>query len=188
MHWRRKKGLSHPMSPHTAHQSFICTSVFFGAIGAAAADVAIGAGRGRGRGPGQFARSRCCPAARAGRMRRSPNSCGCQRAASRTKCGSSTHDECLARDRQTTAAGSGAPSLLSPHNRKRRTRAPAQIPIKSAVEEMISISSIAPQLFLLHCNEYLHIWLGLWPALADNRSAANAILSASALVAALLIC
>jgi hypothetical protein len=60
----------------------------------------------------------------------------------------------LARDRQTTAAGSGAPSLLSPHNRKRRTRAPAQIPIKSAVEEMISISSIAPQLFLLHCNEY----------------------------------
>jgi hypothetical protein len=33
-----------------------------------------------------------------------------------------------------------------------------------------------------------HIWVGLWTALADNRSAANAILSASALVAALLIC
>ena len=38
-----------------------------------------------------------------------------------------------------------AASLLLPHNRKRRTRAAAQIPIKSAVEEMISISSMALQ-------------------------------------------
>jgi hypothetical protein len=44
--------------------------------------------------------------------------------------------------------------LLSLHNRKRRTRAAPQIPIKSAVEEMISISSMAPQLFLLHCNQH----------------------------------
>ena len=36
------------------------------------------------------------------------------------------------------------PSLPLPYNRKRRTRAADQILIKSAVKEMISISSMAP--------------------------------------------
>jgi hypothetical protein len=45
-------------------------------------------------------------------------------------------------------------AIATASQQKRGTRAAAQIPIKSAVEEMISISSMAPQLFLLRCNEH----------------------------------
>jgi hypothetical protein len=53
-----------------------------------------------------------CPAARAGRTRHSPSSCGYRGPASRMKCARNTRGGCLASDRRTTA-GSGGPSVAT---------------------------------------------------------------------------